>query len=107
MQQPNKSKFMFEKHKPIFNINMNSKAARQKTFSDWKYEEIQKSASLVNCGFYAIKDQTITDLVRCFYCSLVLGCWLKQDDPFLEHARYCLLYTSPSPRDRTRSRMPS
>ena len=22
-------------------------------------------------------------------------------------ARYCLLYTSPSPRDRTRSRMPS
>src|SRR5665811_456836 len=23
------------------------------------------------------------------------------------HFRYCLLYTSPSPRDRTRSRMPS
>ena len=23
------------------------------------------------------------------------------------HLRYCLLYTSPSPRDRTRSRMPS
>ena len=23
------------------------------------------------------------------------------------HARICLLYTSPSPRDRTRSRMPS
>ena len=25
----------------------------------------------------------------------------------LDHNRYCLLYTSPSPRDRTRSRMPS
>ena len=25
----------------------------------------------------------------------------------LEEARNCLLYTSPSPRDRTRSRMPS
>ena len=25
----------------------------------------------------------------------------------LEHLRRCLLYTSPSPRDRTRSRMPS
>ena len=25
----------------------------------------------------------------------------------LDHARTCLLYTSPSPRDRTRSRMPS
>ena len=24
-----------------------------------------------------------------------------------ENRRYCLLYTSPSPRDRTRSRMPS
>ena len=27
--------------------------------------------------------------------------------PFLEHDDACLLYTSPSPRDRTRSRMPS
>ena len=26
---------------------------------------------------------------------------------FVEHNRICLLYTSPSPRDRTRSRMPS
>ena len=25
----------------------------------------------------------------------------------IEMAKYCLLYTSPSPRDRTRSRMPS
>ena len=25
----------------------------------------------------------------------------------LEHTHICLLYTSPSPRDRTRSRMPS
>ena len=25
----------------------------------------------------------------------------------LDHPNYCLLYTSPSPRDRTRSRMPS
>ena len=26
---------------------------------------------------------------------------------FFPHPRICLLYTSPSPRDRTRSRMPS
>ena len=26
---------------------------------------------------------------------------------YLKHIRHCLLYTSPSPRDRTRSRMPS
>ena len=29
--------------------------------------------------------------------------WLKT----LDHDEFCLLYTSPSPRDRTRSRMPS
>ena len=29
------------------------------------------------------------------------------DNTFIELARSCLLYTSPSPRDRTRSRMPS
>ena len=27
--------------------------------------------------------------------------------PDFVHVHYCLLYTSPSPRDRTRSRMPS
>ena len=38
---------------------------------------------------------------------------VKADQPFARHevsideARDCLLYTSPSPRDRTRSRMPS
>ena len=35
--------------------------------------------------------------------------WIKKDD-FLNMvaiAESCLLYTSPSPRDRTRSRMPS
>ena len=33
--------------------------------------------------------------------------FLKASTDSLAHARGCLLYTSPSPRDRTRSRMPS
>ena len=32
---------------------------------------------------------------------------LFQDENQTEHLLSCLLYTSPSPRDRTRSRMPS
>ena len=32
--------------------------------------------------------------------------WLEKHDPDAYH-NICLLYTSPSPRDRTRSRMPS
>ena len=32
---------------------------------------------------------------------------LQVDITHIDHAKICLLYTSPSPRDRTRSRMPS
>ena len=37
------------------------------------------------------------------------GDWMKSDDKFDFTSKYghCLLYTSPSPRDRTRPRMPS
>ena len=31
----------------------------------------------------------------------------KMHNPYIKHILNCLLYTSPSPRDRTRSRMPS
>ena len=33
--------------------------------------------------------------------------WLRIHDNSIMHIQRCLLYTSPSPRDRTRSRMPS
>ena len=33
--------------------------------------------------------------------------WHRDDRPTDAQIRACLLYTSPSPRDRTRSRMPS
>ena len=33
--------------------------------------------------------------------------WKDVTDTWVEDLRDCLLYTSPSPRDRTRSRMPS
>ena len=37
--------------------------------------------------------------------SIVLPCDVDSDDSIND--LFCLLYTSPSPRDRTRSRMPS
>ena len=37
----------------------------------------------------------------------VLGAVLKQTGRVIDSFTACLLYTSPSPRDRTRSRMPS
>ena len=47
------------------------------------------------------------------YCQVEMSCW--SDQVFLTGGivtarplrKTCLLYTSPSPRDRTRSRMPS
>ena len=44
-------------------------------------------------------------------CASVMGCWTSASRkavlPVFEQYNGCLLYTSPSPRDRTRSRMPS
>ena len=44
-----------------------------------------------------------------FYCidNLPLGILLHFSDYLIQQPDGCLLYTSPSPRDRTRSRMPS
>ena len=33
--------------------------------------------------------------------------WAQKHNVPIAYGNYCLLYTSPSPRDRTRSRMPS
>ena len=41
------------------------------------------------------------------YIRLIGGNTVSQNQAELDEVRNCLLYTSPSPRDRTRSRMPS
>ena len=37
------------------------------------------------------------------FLNLITNCY----EDFISNNKFCLLYTSPSPRDRTRSRMPS
>ena len=70
----------------------------------------------LNCGAFDEGDQTlnVTKVMEIFWKILAdtkehsyMG-RIPDDAPF-KHADYptCLLYTSPSPRDRTRSRMPS
>ena len=54
----------------------------------------------------------LVDLVESFWFStddsvVAISNQLKDSAPDLETLYSCLLYTSPSPRDRTRSRMPS
>ena len=44
-----------------------------------------------------------------YFAELSANVWeeVQKDKVVVEKVRPCLLYTSPSPRDRTRSRMPS
>ena len=52
--------------------------------------------------FNAIRDAVFAELQRCYGTSCQLRC-----HEGCGGVGTCLLYTSPSPRDRTRSRMPS
>ena len=67
--------------------------------------EMREMAELHPDRFYVI-EQTHLDLV--IAPSTLYGEWLRGANPAKTRlAIGCLLYTSPSPRDRTRSRMPS
>ena len=57
-------------------------------------ENLSFSENFFKMMFNKVPDK---EIVRAFDISLIL---------YAEHS-FCLLYTSPSPRDRTRSRMPS
>ena len=53
----------------------------------------------------AQSNNEIIDFV--FFNSLFVAAQNKRKTKIIERNEICLLYTSPSPRDRTRSRMPS
>ena len=53
------------------------------------------------------QESTTTDEVKYEDLGYDGGLFTLEDKPFTGTSIRCLLYTSPSPRDRTRSRMPS
>ena len=71
---------------PPFNgSNINASRVKENFYIEEMY---------LRCGF---NDASMSYGVRAY---------LDEEEPLQQH-RFCLLYTSPSPRDRTRSRMPS
>ena len=64
---------------------------------------------------HGLKDKQISDFAQIFAFDVDFQREIRNGDKFEilyevytdENNNYCLLYTSPSPRDRTRSRMPS
>ncbi|XP_053398054.1 baculoviral IAP repeat-containing protein 7-like [Mercenaria mercenaria] len=54
------------------------------TFKDWSTNGIAIE-ELSSAGFYATGSR---DFVRCFYCGGGMKDWQKDDDPWIEHAKY-------------------
>ena len=80
----------------------------------WPWQAYLKWQGGFTCGGTLISDQWVLSAGHCFYGGEEPGDWEivmgEHDDTIdegWEQVRACLLYTSPSPRDRTRSRMPS
>lgn len=66
-------------------LNFATLDSRVRSFSNWTKSHVQVPDELAKAGFYYLG---IDDEVRCFYCDGGLRFWLKEDDPFFEHARY-------------------
>ena len=69
-------------------------------------EKLTMSEHMIQSAMLAEKSKCDDDLI----CSCLLhdyGHFLIDNPDELVKNKFCLLYTSPSPRDRTRSRMPS
>ena len=56
---------------------------------------------------FSISDLFAARSDGCIFILLLYAIMTKSRKIFFTYNKICLLYTSPSPRDRTRSRMPS
>ena len=66
---------------------------------------VNEFALIKECGFSPLALVMGTAM---YHLGIEVQRWTKSEElDALTHAMTCLLYTSPSPRDRTRSRMPS
>ena len=98
----------------------------QKSLGEWKsirsthslaFQEVENSTSKIVIKELQINNKNVVELLEKYnstskpsFIALSISWEAISDweiDQKIEQDRTCLLYTSPSPRDRTRSRMPS
>ena len=87
--------------------NHESTRSQLKNDTIFTLEECEKWFENLSSPWYVIVDE---DLLRVGYFRTdgdVIGCDIHPNFRRMGYARSCLLYTSPSPRDATLSRMPS
>jgi len=77
-----------------------------KTFTMASTIERLQRPTLVICHNKTLAAQLATEFKE-FFPENAVGYFVSYYDYYQPEAYICLLYTSPSPRDRTRSRMPS
>lgn len=68
----------------LANSDMNFEAARLRTFKNWTSQYVDK-AILAKIGFFYTGKQ---DYVKCHFCGVGLGLWMKYDDELDEHLRW-------------------
>ena len=86
-------------HKVIsFETQPKRKISRINQFSPLQHEELPDDASHVFIDWQSVRDaELLNHLLSTYHTATV----------FVQAAGFCLLYTSPSPRDGLLSRMPS
>lgn len=62
-----------------------TESSRLRTYANWSSDKWQTFTIMVECGFFFAG---MEDCVRCFYCGIGLKNWTKDDDPWVEHARW-------------------
>ena len=71
------------------------------------FEPLKKKPSFENKIFNTLNSDEVYDVLSS-HSNETVTLWFKLQQSWCNNAySACLLYTSPSPRDRTRSRMPS
>jgi hypothetical protein len=70
--------------KNMQHLNMKNEADRLKTFEKWTVPFMDKN-HMVFAGFYFTNR---SDVVRCAFCGVQVGCWEEGDDDFIEHRRW-------------------
>ena len=88
-------------------IDKDAKLITGKVGKDLNTDEGYKAAERCGLSIVAhVKNACGGDLGKVKSCVKLTG-YVNSTDDFKDQPKICLLYTSPSPRDRTRSRMPS
>ena len=75
------------RRKKVVHSEYSSEHRRLQTYTDflWPIGLKQKPEELANAGFFY---EGYSDKVICYYCSLMIGAWRPEDDPWTEHAKW-------------------